>query len=328
VFLTHAERVIESTHVANSEQTTLALFNKLWKSSRSPFANVHRLSRLAMVHSRLAFQAAPSRFENQKCCPVEPASAHGIASMPALTEEKAMRLTIATLIVLVALAMSTLGATNTHAGSITLSGQGGDGLTFVDYSSVTTYTPIPAPTSIAVSIFDYDPSQFFSGGTTGHTTTYSVPAGTVSILIVGSGSPLWPDWFGLVTSMTITAPQPGGGLDSIELDGANLYDGTGGVIIYAPNGTLSTSSAPATLDAFQNFGMDHFGSAGFFYFGIGFLPGNEAYLGQAFGVLGVPEPSTFVAMSIGLPFVLGVVGFTRSKRRNARALARQSLDRS
>jgi hypothetical protein len=249
--------------------------------------------------------------------------------MPDATEEKAVKFTNAALIVLVALSMSTFGSTIAHAGSITLSAQGGDGLSLADSSSGNNYTPIPAPTSISVSIFDYDPSQLISGTTTGDTTRFSVPAGTVSILIVGSGSPLWPDWFGLVTSVAITAPPPGGGLDRIEFDGADVYGGTGGVIIYAPNGTLAASSdAPATLDAFQNYGMDHFGSAGIFDFGVGFLPGNQAYSGEAFGVLGVPEPSTFVAMSIGLPFVLGVVGFTRSKRRNARALARQSLDRS
>jgi hypothetical protein len=116
--------------------------------------------------------------------------------------------------------------------------------------------------------------------------------------ISGTGSPLWPGFlsgsqFG---SVSITVPLPGQDLDEIAFV---IYDNirvnAGRITIYAPSGTLSTSTQlPATLDAFEQYALANPG--GEFAYSAGSIIGQDIGVwGVASGTLGtlsaVPEPT-------------------------------------
>ena len=87
--------------------------------------------------------------------------------------------------------------------------------------------------------------------------------------------------------------------------------------IFAPNGSLSTSTEPPTnLDAFQTYGRYN-GDAGSFDFSLNYpqLGNGPFYFGDTSGTLGgssVPEPSTLLLLSIAMPVAL-VIGVRRAR---------------
>jgi hypothetical protein len=179
-------------------------------------------------------------------------------------------------------------------------------------------TPVPAPDSMAVRL-DYSSAGINYGisvgdltvTTSGFTTTYSgspwAPLGTINILGPAPSYYVWPDfggWFVVPTTMlTVTAPPPGQGPDSITMYGyLPLGHDTGGdsstVQIFAPNGTLTNSTdLPATLNSFTGGSWQL--TVGDFIRSGGPDGGLLAYTGLADGTLNVtPEPTTIVLMLI------------------------------
>ncbi len=177
------------------------------------------------------------------------------------------------------------------------------------------FQPLPTPSSITVQIF-YDPTLFAAVATSGYTTTYQYTGSTdgdsVLFSIVSNG--LWPTFSGNVPiSLTITAPPPGQGPDSMEFYAMQQYPvdpGYGGVDLVAPNGTLASSlDVPTTLAAFRGPGSS---------FDFTPPPQNDpgdsiGYFGLATGTL-VPEPASIVSMTIGLCAGLPCVLWRRRMR--------------
>jgi hypothetical protein len=165
-------------------------------------------------------------------------------------------------------------------------------------------SPIPPPSSITVQIY-YDPTVYVAGTTTGDTTTYQNSGfflGESPMFSIIGNSFLWQGFNGngplsFAPPLTITAPPPGQGPDSMDFIASEgpAFSGYGEVKIFAPNGTLSSSTdLPATLDAFL-------GHGGTFQFSP---PQDQQaldyiYLGLATGTL-LPEPAAIVTMMIGL----------------------------
>ena len=122
-------------------------------------------------------------------------------------------------------------------------------------------------------------------------------------------------------NVEIIAPPPGGGLDAMIFTGfENTHNpGFGSFEIFAPNGTLSTTSElPSNLDAFEDYGRNHLGGT------FEFLPGNGVtfpyYSGDfVTGVLWVaPEPPSIVSMTIGMSLPLCLVALRRWRRMRMR----------
>ena len=122
-------------------------------------------------------------------------------------------------------------------------------------------------------------------------------------------------------NVEIIAPPPGGGLDAMIFTGIeNTHNpGFGSFEIFAPNGTLTTTSElPSNLDAFEDYGRNHLGGT------FEFLPGNDVtfpyYSGEfVTGVLWVaPEPPSIVSMAIGMSLPLCMVALCRWRRMRVR----------
>jgi len=99
-------------------------------------------------------------------------------------------------IVLIALSISAVEQANLCAGSYTWNASGGDGLTLETFpqDSGPVFTPVPAPTSIPVTLL-YDSGPSGQSITSGDTTTYFYPELGYVFRIVGMGSPDWRLFF-------------------------------------------------------------------------------------------------------------------------------------
>jgi hypothetical protein len=201
---------------------------------------------------------------------------------------------------LIAISILAAGGGNLHAGSTVYSwnGSAGGDLSIVDLNQTGNPTFQPVPPSPVVVQIAYDPSQFQDLGpvTSGDTTTFQYP-NTFTLSI--SGTPGFTQT--VAVSMVITAPPPGGGLDSIEFDAQSFVQtsGYGGAVILAPNGTLASSTQlPGNLDAFEKYALTHDG--GSYNFTVPSGPDYPEYTGQVFGTLSaVPEPSSIALLAIG-----------------------------
>ena len=118
-------------------------------------------------------------------------------------------------LVLIPFLISVFGEINVHAGSYILPGYGGGGLTVYQFDPITeqvTISSVPPPTSITVQI-DYDPGGLGPEYGNSYGATYYQP--NFDFQISGTGSPLWPGYsVSLPVSVEISAPPPGGGLES------------------------------------------------------------------------------------------------------------------
>ena len=232
-----------------------------------------------------------------------------------------MHLIKALRIVLIALSISAVGQVNLRAGSYTYTALGGVGLSLETFPGPV-FTPIPPPNHIVDSM-SYNPTTGPPGpmSTVGDTTTYTMPGFNYFGSVDGVGAPAWQGGFvspgGVGNGMVqITAPSAGGGSDSISFFGRGAIDLPGlSITIFAPNGTLSTSTElPATLDAFLS------GGNFFLNWNVG-QHGNGPFLsGQTQGTF-VPEPSTFVLLLIGT----APVAIVMVARRARHALSRHGV---
>jgi hypothetical protein len=242
-----------------------------------------------------------------------------------------MRLKYVSLIAVIALSISAVGQANVRAGSYSFTATGGSGVSLVNYDPQTqswTSSPVPSPTSIVISM-NYDPTQGYDyiQGSSGDATTFVVyNSQPFSFRITGTGSPNWPGFFAVYAqSMTVTAPQPGGGLDTISFTGSRGPDNNfGGFSISAPNGTLSTSTElPDSLAAFQDYAANH-PDVGNFSFDASFAQGSPPFLeGNAYGLVGaaVPEPTTLCLLSISISLVVGAAAL---RKRTSNSIADRS----
>jgi hypothetical protein len=193
---------------------------------------------------------------------------------------------------------------------------GGAGMEYGSFppdSLVPIYTPVPAPTSVSLSI-NYNGQTYLSSQTNGDTTIFqNVPT---AVQILGVGSPYWPNFFSFSQEIVIvTVPTDGQGLDQITFSGLGPLGkegAEGGVVIEAPLGTLSTSTElPPNLDAFLQYAQTN--DAGLW--GISAL--GYPYNGNAGGLIGpdaAPEPGSFWLLAIGATACAALRRFSRARR--------------
>jgi hypothetical protein len=205
----------------------------------------------------------------------------------------------ATWLGLIALLILPAGDCKLYAGSMTYTWYGpagAGGLELISDNRAGNRVIQPVPMGPAVVQISYDPSQ--SQDNAFYFSINSTPVGFFQSI---------PGF------MVISAPPPGGGLDSITFYAKQIFYTveSGYVEILAPNGTLASSGQmPANLSAFESFG---FGSYGYGVNTSPYFPEYFAY--EVDGSLGgAPEPSTIVSMTIGMSLSFCFV-FLRSRRR-------------
>src|ERR1017187_9618759 len=176
---------------------------------------------------------------------------------------------------LIALSILSAGDCKLYAGSVTYTWYGpagAGGLELISDNRAGKQVIQPVPMGPAVVQISYDPSQ--SQENAFYFSINSTPVG------FSAEMPL---------AVEISAPPPGGGLDSITFYAKQIFYTveSGYVEILAPNGTLASSGQmPANLSAFESFG---FGSSGY---GVNPSPDFPEYFAyEVDGSLGgVPEP--------------------------------------
>ena len=199
---------------------------------------------------------------------------------------------------LIALSILSAGDCKLYAGSVTYTWYGpagAGGLELISDNRAGKQVIQPVPMGPAVVQISYGPSQ--SQDNAFYFSINSTPVGFFQTI---------PGF------MVISAPPPGGGLDSITFYAEQIFyvPEYAYVEILAPNGTLASSGQmPANLSAFESFG---FGSYGYGVNTSPYFP--EYFADEVYGSLGVPEPSTIVSMTIGMSLSFCFV-FLRSRRR-------------
>jgi hypothetical protein len=189
---------------------------------------------------------------------------------------------------------------------------GGAGLGILDRTTGSPYaTPVPAPTSVWVSV-DYTYQSGMSGTTSGDTTTFKLFP--FAFTIWGTGSPNWPGFEAISPyTLSVTVPTTGRGLDEIAFFGAGPFatsGSMGSLTIWAPLGTLSKSTElPANLDGFEQYGQTNLGGEWSFGGADGY------YYGTARGWLGppllAPEPGSVLLLAIGIAGLCAARRFVR-----------------
>jgi hypothetical protein len=222
-------------------------------------------------------------------------------------------------IAMIALSATLASPSSARSGSYTWAGSGGDGefYYYPDSNGNLIRYDIPPPGPLTVSI-DYDVPQGYSSSTTsGDMSTFQqVPF--VTAYIQATGPSLWVGFGAGEPDVTITAPPPGGGPDTIVFQFNDTFT-PGFIAIYAPNGTLSTSTQlPATLTAFEHYGFNN-ADAGFFEFNLQFPDSGLQIFGSAIGSLGVvPEPPTGALLATSAAFGAALAVFRRWKLARSR----------
>jgi hypothetical protein len=245
-----------------------------------------------------------------------------------------MRLKNTSRIALIALSISAVAQARVRAGSYSFTATGGSGVSLVNYDPQTQSwisSPVPDPTSIVINL-NYDPTQGYAyilGSSAGATSFAVYNPDTFNFRIIGTGSPNWPGFYEVYPqSITVTAPPPGGGLDTIYFSGSVGPDNNfGSFSISAPNGTLSTSTKlPDSLAAFQDYAANH-PDVGAFGFDATFAQGPLPFLeGDAYGVVGaaVPEPTTLCLLSINIALAVGMAALRKRVAGRAQVRARRA----